>query len=945
MKIKHRRFIYVIQFLMILITVIPFTIQAATQKLELRAGWNLISLAVEPANGAITSIFQPLIENNIFESIWTYDSIDETWMTHPAPVTGIPAFENVEVGKGYWVKVTSSTELAIEGADTVASGDLQFDSGWNLVGFALQEAKDYRYLLSGISINQIWTYDPDASQFMGIEFAAGTDTVVREDFTMIEPGKAYWIYAGEAVTSGPVLSTSMEADKDFAPFLPEGVPGERVEWTEVTLGDEDIGEDGYFDSPVTQRALTFRDTLEVQRIYVSNSGSGILNFQASVQNPQAAEWLKLESWDEENEEFVDATGTAGSVSTNTAIIKLKADRTGLSPGDYYADLVLASNGRPDQEPLRTISIHLNVATIEGDYKLVAHIDTVNGRKADMHNPRYYLSLYKDNNDPEDSQLKGIIDEDRSLLMPKRFYLTGQYYEVNSNRFTVSGGIVLPANDPSMDLKDPKAGLNPYQVDLRRDITLIGDRKTLNDANLGALDLKGEYRETIRNVLSEPIYLAGTFVAYRLNKKASKLDKSEKYITGESIPDGINELQKTITIEEKDNVRITEVDITPQIEHTRPSDLIVTLTSPANTTVILRQNSNDIVGRITYDEDTLPLESLDAFIGETSAGDWIVTVQDVIEEESGGLVDCSLSIKGTKIYYISGTIPNLPEGATILLSGCGVTQTTQVDQNGFFQFNDLVNCTYTVTVIEPGFEQVSLEVTIDGEHVDDLELPVDKAIATSNDYLLGPLTGNAPLMLSMTDVSPLNPSDDYRYDWYIRKVDTGSGFTMLDNHVSSTKYLIENPGIYVTKLEIHNLTKPTEPTIIIEKPDQYILVGQPSNGSYKMPFFTTTGSGGMPKGAGGTTPKEQENAFDSATFDIDRQPIDANNPGPEDSNRFLGESDLPDPVTGTNKIGNNAVLDGPIGESSKRIYVNIGLGQPFIGQSVSGNLKIHIGPNP
>ncbi len=127
--------------------------------------------------------------------------------------------------------------------------------------------------------------------------------------------------------------------------------------------------------------------------------------------------------------------------------------------------------------------------------------------------------------------------------------------------------------------------------------------------------------------------------------------------------------------------------------------------------------------------------------------------------------------------------------------------------------------------------------------------------------------------------------------------------------------------------------------------EFIVVGQPGNGSYRIPFLTLTGSGGMPKGAGGITQKEQENAFDSATFDLDRQPLDPSNPGPEDNNSFLGAISQQDPTTGTNKLGLNNVIDGPLGENSKHIYINIGMGQPIIGASISGKLKLSIGANP
>ncbi|MCP4755525.1 MAG: hypothetical protein GY866_32070, partial [Proteobacteria bacterium] len=261
---------------------LPMHLSAATRTMELRAGWNLISFSEQPEDAAISAVFQELIANGVFDSIWTYDAEEESWSTYPTPVSGIPSLENVEVGKGYWLKVVSSTEMVVTNAETIPTGDMEFVAGWNLVGFSIQDSKDYRYLLSGVSINQIWTFDPDAGEFKGVEFAAGTNTTIREDFTLIEPGRGYWIYAGDAFTLGPVLGTSMESDKDFSPFLEAVGPGERVAWSVYSLGDEDIGEDGYFDTPQTQRTLTFRDEHDIKRIYVYNKGSGALNFSAEI---------------------------------------------------------------------------------------------------------------------------------------------------------------------------------------------------------------------------------------------------------------------------------------------------------------------------------------------------------------------------------------------------------------------------------------------------------------------------------------------------------------------------------------------------------------------------------------------------------------------------------------------------------------------------------------
>ncbi|MCG8336729.1 MAG: proprotein convertase P-domain-containing protein, partial [Proteobacteria bacterium] len=736
--------------------------QANTQTIELNTGWNLVSFAVEPTDKSVATVFDPIIQSGQFESVWTFDAISEVWSTYPTVIPGVAPITEVTVGKGYWVKVTSSASLEVSGT-AIPSGDLELTTGWNLVGFPLEKTTDYRYLLSGVAISQIWTYDANAGIFKGVEFSAGTTTTTREDFTEINPGQAYWVYSNQVLTLGPVLSTSMEADKDFAPFLSTGSPNDRVVWTEFTLGDENIGAMGedpdtspdiYFDSPTTQRAITFRDNLESQLIYVTNIGSGALSYTAEIINPEASPWVRFQVWDEEEEKDVKTAFTSGTVSIETKLLKLVADRTQMAPGDYTAKIRISSNGKADQEPVRDIKVHLRVATLEGDYKLVASIDTVNGKKADMHNPRYYLSLYKDTNDPLKSDIKGIIDEQRSLLMPGRFYLTGQYYEASSNRFSVSGSLVLPGRDASADEVGLDPGLNPYLVDLKRDITLLGDRSANDDVGLGPLDLKGEYRETIRNVLAESIYLAGTFVAYRLNRKPSTLDTINAYIYGDLIPDGTGDIERIIKVDPGKRVLITEVDITPNITHQRPSDLIVSLTSPSGTEVILRQNSDDAVGEVTYDENALPLESMDAFIGEDSSGDWLLKIRDTEPGESGSLVACNLSVKGTRIYKVSGQIANVGKGATILLSGCGVSMMTTTGEDGTFSFDNLINCTYSITVIQAGYEQVTLEFTVDGKDLEGLTLDPTKIVTPEPGFIMGPLAGNAPLSVEFVDTTDL-----------------------------------------------------------------------------------------------------------------------------------------------------------------------------------------------
>ena len=160
--------------------------------------------------------------------------------------------------------------------------------------------------------------------------------------------------------------------------------------------------------------------------------------------------------------------------------------------------------------------------LDGEYEVRAQIVTVNGRPADLPSPQLRMSLYRDGALGNEGQVKAIIDDQRTLLVPRRVRMAGSVYEDDTARFIVSGSFELPEDATGENG-------NPYQVPLRRDITLIGERRDPLaeggvDALLGPTDLKGEYRETIRNVLGEPIYLEGTFTASYVTGEVGVIDR-------------------------------------------------------------------------------------------------------------------------------------------------------------------------------------------------------------------------------------------------------------------------------------------------------------------------------------------------------------------------------------------------------------------------------------
>lgn len=1043
--------------------------QAKVQEIKLHSGWNLISIAVEPENPDVSVVFNSISAN--FDSAWSYDTLNQEWAVYPAPVgiPGVPTFNTVELGKGYWVKVNGEATLKIQGKDIPTPGNQKFYPGWNLVGFAIEQPVDFQQLLNGVPYNQVWTYNALSGEFKGVELSPGTDTILRQEFIDIQPGLGYWVYADEQATIGPVLGTALPGDVDVPPLLEAGPYGERRSW-DPGEGDEDINKDGYHDTPETQRAIHFYEEIVTREISIFNDGNGILNWEAEIVDPEQTPWLYFVVVDETTGKEKRVVKISGSQAGEVARVKLLIDRSGLAPSAYTGKIRVISNGMGNElemnmtgsdssgkvlnlnlheglnnysathsitaedgftisgsdtvrfqagqsitlktgfsatddselsatlEPVyqkrRELAVLMNVGNIIGDYKLMVKIDEVEygseRRVADMHNPRMHLSLYKDQ-----TGIRGIIDPDRTLLMSRRFYMAGVYFEDSDNRFSLSGSIVIPArgNDATSD----QADYNPYNENVQRDITLIGTRakwgeRDMDGKELGPLDIKGEYRETLWNALDEPIYLRGTFTAVRQEKTPLNLDQVSEREPGQALPDNPtepNELTSTINIAEK--MIINEVNVSVNLTHNTPEDLKISLLAPHNTSgsnpIILREeNSKSPVGKMSFN-------GLTDFKGDYSNGDWTLKVLDTNKDGKSGdnerLIDWNLHITGTKVYDISGDQLDFPNGTTVVLTGCGIMETTTI-QGGIYQFKDLIDCNYKIAIEDPAYEKFSTTLTINGSDrtvkFPEAQRRYSETGKTGGlDFTFAPTSGSLPLNViftSLTDIEQLG-SGNYHYRWTVYKhgqIETpimplsvdGIPVMLPTGPEAPVVYTVEGngfqvehtfirPGVYWVDMEIFRNGEPFK-KLTSTVP---IIVGNLSSGEYKLPFYTTSGGAGLmphPANPAVQDPTDPTKTLmpslyimDSATFDIDRLPLGSDTPGLEDTNVF--ESGI-DPTTFSNKqcsyqegngvdkdkngrksngtyicAGEATKLNPPAGSNSHRILINIGM--PIIGTSYSG----------
>jgi len=97
------------------------------------SGWNLISFDVSPADKTIQNVFADIIQAGNLEFITAFDNGAKVFDPNLPPAFN--TLQEIEDGFGYWVKVTNTDVLQVEGACLDNNFRKPFDAGWNLVAY------------------------------------------------------------------------------------------------------------------------------------------------------------------------------------------------------------------------------------------------------------------------------------------------------------------------------------------------------------------------------------------------------------------------------------------------------------------------------------------------------------------------------------------------------------------------------------------------------------------------------------------------------------------------------------------------------------------------------------------------------------------------------------------------------------------------------------------
>ena len=155
-----------------------FGVAPLSQTLQLNTGWNLISFNIQPNNMNLNSILNPIIGNVI-----QIKNVKESF--HPAMASYYNTLTNLNINIGYWINVTTATDLYLEGTPIdPATHPINLNSGWNLIPYYPENT-----LSVDVAMQSISSYVQEVKYLDQVYFPGSINNTLNQ----MEPGKGYWV--------------------------------------------------------------------------------------------------------------------------------------------------------------------------------------------------------------------------------------------------------------------------------------------------------------------------------------------------------------------------------------------------------------------------------------------------------------------------------------------------------------------------------------------------------------------------------------------------------------------------------------------------------------------------------------------------------------------------------------------------------------------------------
>jgi len=157
-------------------------------EINLAPSWNLISFDVIMENSEPESIFSEIIATNNLVYITGYDSI--SFYFDPFGPSFFNTLNSIDTGFGYWVKVIENDEVLQSGLPTPDNYNINLSSGWNLVGYWLDNPMTPENAFSQLISNENLIYVTGFGSEGAVFFEPGG---ILNTLEILENGYGYWV--------------------------------------------------------------------------------------------------------------------------------------------------------------------------------------------------------------------------------------------------------------------------------------------------------------------------------------------------------------------------------------------------------------------------------------------------------------------------------------------------------------------------------------------------------------------------------------------------------------------------------------------------------------------------------------------------------------------------------------------------------------------------------
>ena len=179
---------------------------------DIKAGWNLLSLYLEPLNTNIDSVLAGIKDK--IASAWKWE--DDNWSVYLPDFSqeevlayisprGFNQITDISSGEGFWVNSDTEQNLTVQ-ATLPANPFHILASGWNLIGRKNNETQLITDYISGNvdSIISIWKWDNNKANWAVYLPGGGTEEYATvkgfQIISMIDPGDGIWVNCTEPIT-------------------------------------------------------------------------------------------------------------------------------------------------------------------------------------------------------------------------------------------------------------------------------------------------------------------------------------------------------------------------------------------------------------------------------------------------------------------------------------------------------------------------------------------------------------------------------------------------------------------------------------------------------------------------------------------------------------------------------------------------------------------------